>query len=282
MPLKDPVVATCPECDRSNLLICKACGYCAKCADHTHCNTVSIHEEIDHNEFILVESGTFMMGEDNDPDCPSHQVTLSTFYIGKFQVTQKEWLRVMGNNPSKYKGDNLPVDSVSWYDVLEYCNKRSLDEDLTPCYLIDGNETICNWLADGYRLPTEAEWEFAARGGNQSQHFEFAGSNILGEVAWYAANSREKTHAVGTKKPNELGIYDMSGNVWEWCWDWWSNTYVTSPQFDPKGISTGTYRVHRGGGWSGNEARCKITRRFDSGPDGSLDRIGFRLVKIKH
>jgi formylglycine-generating enzyme len=177
-------------------------------------------------EMVFVEGGTFQMGSNvGDLDeKPVHQVTVSDFYIGKYEVTQKEWVEIMGSNPSHFKGDNLPVEKVSWFDAIEYCNKRSVQEGLNPVYSINGNTSpsdwtngkiVANWDADGYRLPTEAEWEYSARGGNKSRGFTYSGSNTIGEVAWYRDNSGRKTNSVGQKKPNELGIYDMTGNVWE-------------------------------------------------------------------
>jgi len=201
---------------------------------------------------VYVEGGSFQMGSNDggSDEKPVHQVTVSSFYIGKYEVTQKEWQEVMGSNPSNWKGDNLPVEQVSWYDAVDYCNKRSRKEGLTPCYSGSGSNITCNWSANGYRLPTEAEWEYAARGGNKSKGYKYSGSNDVGAVAWYDGNSGNKTHEVGTKAANELGIHDMSGNVWEWCWDWYnSGYYAKSPGSDPKGPGSGSSRVLRGGSW---------------------------------
>ena len=164
---------------------------------------------------IFVEGGTFQMGSNNgdSDEKPVHRVTVSDFYIGKYEVTQKEWYEVMGNNPSRFKGRNLPVEEVSWYDAVEFCNKKSKAEGLTPCYTGSRKNTKCNFSANGYRLPTEAEWAYAARGGIKSKGYKYSGSNTIGDVAWYISNSGSKTHTVGTKKANELGIYDMTGNV---------------------------------------------------------------------
>jgi len=178
--------------------------------------------------FVFVEGGTFQMGS-NDGDSdekPVHSVTVSSFYVGKFEVTQKEYQNVMGKNPSYFKGENNPVENVTWYDAVKYCNKRSEKEGRTPSYNINGNNVTCDFSANGYRLPTEAEWEYAARGGNKSQNYKYSGSNKIGDVAWYDSNSGLRTHPVGQKAPNELGIYDMTGNVWEWCWDWYDGNYL--------------------------------------------------------
>ena len=187
----------------------------------------------------LVEGGTFQMGTDdpyNSDDCPAHSVTLSTFYMGETEVTQALWKAVMGNNPSYFKGDNLPVENVNWNDCQEFVRKLN--------QLTNKN----------FRLPTEAEWEYAARGGKKSQGYKYAGSNSLGSVAWYEDHSGDKTHPVKGKSPNELGIYDMSGNVYEWCSDWYDyNYYKKSPSNNPQGPSKGSgsdpRHVTRGGGF---------------------------------
>jgi len=235
-------------------------------------------------EWIYVQGGTFEMGS-NDSESysnehPVHTVTVSSFYISKYEVTQKEWKEIMGNNPSYFKGDNLPVEEVSWYDAVKYCNARSKKEGLTPCYTINGNNVTCDFTANGYRLPTEAEWEYAARGGNKSKGYKYSGSDNPDDVAWYYDNSRGHTHPVGTKQPNELGIYDMSGNVWEWCWDWYDkNYYSTSPQQNPRGPSTGTYRALRGGSWDCFAGGVRSAVRSGSYPDGGFANFGFRLSR---
>jgi formylglycine-generating enzyme required for sulfatase activity len=199
----------------------------------------------------------------------------------------------MESNPSYFKGDNLPVERVSWYDAVEYCNRRSEKEGLTPAYMIDKNrsdpdnkseadtikwEVRWNRAANGYRLPTEAEWEYAAKGGNKDQTvFEYSGSNSPDAVAWYGDNSGGKTHPVGTKQPNSLGLYDMSGNVYEWCGDWYGS-YASGSQTDPGGPSSGTYRVIRGGGWYGSASGCAVAYRSNYYPFGRNNFFGFRVV----
>ena len=178
---------------------------------------------------------------------------MSSFSIGKYEVTQKLWKAVMGTNPSYFKGDNLPVENVGWYQVREFIRKLNAK------------------TGKHYRLPTEAEWEFAARGGNRSRGYKYAGSNDIGTVAWYGSNSGDKTHPVGTKAPNELGIYDMSGTVWEWTSDIWCTDY-NSPR-------TGSSRVNRGGSWFDNAWFCRVSNRSFDTPDYCGSILGFRLAQ---
>ena len=211
---------------------------------------------------IFVKGGTFQMGSNDGADIekPVHSVTVSDFYIGKYEVTQKEWKDIMGSNPSKWKGDNYPVERVSWNDVQKFIKKLNTKTGLN------------------YRLPTEAEWEFAARGGNKSNGYKYSGSNSIGDVAWYDSNSNSKTHSVGGKQPNELGIYDMSGNVWEWCNDRKEN-YSSSSQTNPKGASSGSDRVLRGGSWGSLARLCRVAYRYSHYPGDSYSIIGFRLLR---
>jgi len=230
---------------------------------------------------VFVEGGSFQMGSNDESDeKPVHQVTVSSFWIGKYEVTQAEWKEVMGSNPSNWKGDQLPVESVSWYDAVDYCNKRSIKEGLTPCYSGSGAGITCNWNANGYRLPTEAEWEYAARGGKHSKGYKYSGSNDIGSVAWYDGNSGSKTYRVGTKAANELGLHDMSGNVWEWCWDWYdSGYYAKSPGSDPRGAGSGSYRGLRGGSWYYYGDSCRVADRGYNGPDRRDNYGGLRLAR---
>ncbi|MCL2301992.1 MAG: formylglycine-generating enzyme family protein, partial [Lentimicrobiaceae bacterium] len=217
-------------------------------------------------ELIRVEGGTFTMGctEEQGGDCrdreyPQHLVTLNSFYIAKYSVTQKQWKAVMGNNPSNVQGDELPVVVVSWEDAQLFITKLNA---LT---------------GKNYRLPTEAEWEYAARGGNQTKRYKYSGSNDVDEVAWYAGNSLDKIQPVGTKKPNELEIYDMSGNVSDWCNDWYGD-YTDAPQINPTGPVRGTHRVIRGGGKSFSASGCRVTYRGLEPPHEHYASVGFRLV----
>ena len=213
-------------------------------------------------DMVFVQGGTFQMGS-NDSEAdekPMHLVTLSDFYIGKTEVTQKQWFDVMGNNPSSFSGcDNCPVESVSWNDVQVFIQKLN-------------QKTKKN-----YRLPTEAEWEYAAKGGNKSKVFIYSGSNNIEDVAWYHQNSGYKTHLVGQKQSNELGLYDMSGNVWEWCSD--LNGYYSSDlQINPVGPSQFSTRVNRGGSWHYREQLCRNSFRSCDHPDSRSNNLGFRLV----
>ncbi len=236
------------------------------------------------NNFILVEGGSFQMGSNDgySDEKPMHQVTVSSFWIGKYEVTQKEWQEVMGSNPSNWKASDLPVENVSWYDAVDYCNKRSIQEGLQPCYSGSGTSITCNWSANGYRLPTEAEWEFAARGGTQSKGYKYSGSNDIGSVAWYNGNSGSKTHSVGRKAANELGIHDMSGNVWEWCWDWYGS-YSSATQTDPTGPASGSIRLLRSGSWHYIDVICRVAVRSSFSPDSwfSDGFDGLRLARAK-
>lgn len=213
---------------------------------------------------VAVEGGTFTMGAtseqggDADEDEKPHEVTLSDYYIGQTEVTQALWKAVMGSNPSSHKGDNLPVENVSWYDCRVFI------------------QVLNQLTGKQFRLPTEAEWEYAARGGRKSQGYKYAGGNNIDSVAWCDGNSGNETHPVGTKQANELGIYDMSGNVWEWCSDWYGG-YQSSSQSDPQGPSSGSDRVGRGGGCYSDAWNCRVSIRNNSAPVGRSFNLGLRL-----
>jgi len=217
-------------------------------------------------KMIAVEGGTFTMGATSeqgsdamDEEKPAHSVTLSSYSIGETEVTQALWLAVMGNNPSYYSGSNRPVEQVSWNDCQDF---------ITRLNAITG---------ENFRLPTEAEWEFAARGGNKSQGYKYAGSNTIDNVAWYWDNSSERTHDVATKQANELGLYDMSGNVWEWCYDWYGD-YSSSAQMNPTGPASGDFRMGRGGSWHTGAVGCRTSLRDYDTPSSRYSRLGFRLA----
>lgn len=209
-----------------------------------------------------VQGGTFQMGATSEQgsdayssESPVHSVTLSSFYMGETEVTQALWKAVMGTNPSYYKGDNLPVECVSWDDCQTFIRKLNA---LT---------------GKNFRLPTEAEWEYAARGGKKSKGYKYAGSNTIDDVAWYTENA-SGTKQVKTKSPNELGLYDMSGNVWEWCQDC---HYDSGSQANPQGASSGSHRVLRGGSWCSFSRHCRVSFRRYNDPDYRNDDRGFRL-----
>jgi formylglycine-generating enzyme required for sulfatase activity len=221
---------------------------------------------------------------------PQHQVTVSGFYLGKYEVTQTEYEAVMGTNPSNFKGPNLPVEQVSWFDAVEYCNRRSQREGLSPAYSISGtgnSRTVSlNRNANGYRLPTEAEWEYACRAGTTTPFS--TGSNITTSQANYDGNYpyngnakgtfRQTTWNVGSGAANAWGLYDMHGNVWEWCWDWYGS-YAGGVQTDPVGASSGTHRVYHGGGWNYHGLNLRSANRYGIAPGGRYNSIGFRLVR---
>jgi formylglycine-generating enzyme required for sulfatase activity len=227
----------------------------------------AVFEKTDDLTMVSVEGGTFTMGctPEQGVDCdsderPAHSVTVSDFYIGKFEVTQRLWTRIMDNNPSGFKGDDLPVENVSWNDIQEFIKK--LNEQ----------------TGKKYRLPTEAEWEYAARGGNKSNGYKYSGSSNIDDVAWYSGNGSNKTNEVGTKSPNELGVYDMTGNVLEWVNDWGDGMYTTEAKTNPQGPSSGSERMVRGGSWRYNANKCRITCRLSGNSDLRINFLGFRLA----
>jgi len=277
-------------------LLCLLFGSCSLGTD-----IETIRERLRSSAMVYVPGGSFQMGNGSDGSYgPVHTVTLSGFYMGKYQVTQALYRAVMGSNPSSFSSNPAsgevqgmhPVEQVSWYDAIEFCNALSLKEGLSPYYSIDKVNKDPNnsnsydnmkWTvtrnsaATGYRLPTEAQWEYAAKGGNGTPgNYTYSGSNNIDEVAWYG--STYGTHEVGKNAPNGLGIYDMSGNVWEWCWDWYGG-YTSGAQTDPVGPSAGAYRVIRGGSWNTDAVLTRSVNRYYYYPNNRYYNIGFRLVR---
>ena len=226
-----------------------------------------------HFKMVRVEGGTFTMGATSEQginayenELPAHHVTLSSYYIGQTEVTQELWIAVMGSDPSVFSGGNYginhqrPVEHVSWTDCQEFITKLN------------------QMTGKHFRLPTEAEWEYAARGGKQSQGYKYAGSNNLSDVAWFTYNNSGRTQQVATKQPNELGLYDMSGNVFEWCQDWWGS-YSSAAQTNPTGPASGSYRVSRGGSFCDDFRSCRVSYRYSYfSPDFRNGDLGLRLA----
>ena len=262
-------------------------------------------------QMVKIPAGTFTMGQ---TVIEEHSVTLSGFYMGKYQVTQEQYQAVMGTNPSSFDGSTgeepadgetqgkRPVEMVSWYDALVFCNKLSIKEGLSPAYSISGSTDPATWGSvptssnktwnavvivagsTGYRLPTEAQWEYACRAGTTTAYN--TGDTISDDTGWYGSNSGDKTHEVGKKPANAWGLYDMHGNVWEWCWDWYG-TYPSTSQTDPMGASSGEYRMVRGGGWNIIAEYLRSAIRYYYDPyvryyyyenSGGIH-LGFRLVR---
>ncbi len=243
--------------------------------------------------FVSIHDGSFRMGDiqnygQNSQEKPVHDVTISSFEMSIYEITQGQYQMVMGSNPSKnYKvGENYPVEMVSWYDAVKFCNKLSDAAGLERCH--NESSWSCDFSKNGFRLPTEAEWEYACRAGTETKFY--TGNNLssdartstdLDVAGWYDGNSGNKTHSVGGKEPNSFGLYDMHGNVWEWCNDWYGdNYYSSSPSINPTGPSFyGLYRVIRGGGWGSYAGYCRSAYRDRNGPAYTSYRMGFRVVR---
>jgi formylglycine-generating enzyme required for sulfatase activity len=252
---------------------------------------------------VEIAGGTFTAG--------TSSVIINSFKIDNYEVTYDLWTEVRnwglsngytdlpaGGNGYNPVGSKNPVTEINWYDIVKWCNARSEKDGLSPVYYTNGtqdtvyrtgqiniNIDAVKWTANGYRLPTECEWEFAARGGTQNHGYTYSGSNTIDDVAWYYSSNSNSTHSVGQKSANELGIYDMSGNVWEWCWDWYGSTYPSGGTTDPKGPSTTqTYRLLRGGSFYTGESNCRVASRnyADYGygnPNNRGSTYGFRCVQ---
>ncbi len=244
-------------------------------------------------DMVLIPAGTFRMGNiTNHPDGwaeekPVHEVTITRpFLIGPTEVTQEQYEAVMGSNPSNFKGADLPVERVSWYEAVEFCNELSRQEGRDLCYSGGGTSILCDFTANGYRLPTEAEWEYACRAGTET---DFHTGNMtspwgfdpaLDRAGWFNQNSGLTTHPVGGREPNAFGLYDTHGNVWEWCWDWYGDGYyAASPADDPRGPASGTSRVRRGGSYNYFARYFRSAARLDGSPGGRSNTRGFRFVR---
>jgi len=249
------------------------------------------------HDLIYIPGGTYFRGTQYvnrfDNERPRHKVTLAPLLIGKTEVKQKLWQDVMGTNPSVRTDANQPVTNVSWYEAIEFCNLLSQRDGLNPCYTInqsfpDANNVSdfdslrfsvsCDWTANGYRLPTEAEWEYAAKSGDSFNTLLYAGSDKIKDVAWYADNSADRVQLCAQKKPNAFGLYDMSGNVFEWCWDYWG-AYGKEALDNPTGAKSGAYRIIRGGSWQSDATQCVTTYRGGSAAQEKSKDIGFRIVR---
>lgn len=257
-------------------------------------------------DMVSVEGGSFLMGSKNNEDneTPVHEVTVSDFYMLNTEVSQGLYRQVMGTNVSHFKGDERPVEEVSWYDAIVFCNKLSEITGLTPVYTLDGSSDTSTWGsipridaaddekarwnsiawnsdANGYRLPTEAEWEYAAKGGVYAAFDTiYSGSNVITDVAWNADDPSGETHEVASKAPNTLGLFDMSGNVWEWVWDWYGNYHVADSE-NPKGAAaeiTGR-KMRRGGSINSDAVFCRNANRASSVPELRGVDLGFRIVR---
>ena len=246
-------------------------------------------------DMVFVEGGSFKIGcdgEDSYEDAkPSRLIEVDSFYMSKYEISYEIydlfWDKWYNHDDSGFGKGKHPAINVSWYDTIAFCNWLSIKEGLTPCYFINGSEVVWRESANGYRLPTEAEWEYAARGGKFRENYIYSGSNQLDYVGWYGGesmsyngNSDLRPQKVGLKPPNSLEIYDMTGNVYEWCWDWYDKeAYKTLSQNNPKGPISGKDKVIRGGCWGNHANYLRVFDRFTSHPSTRSSRIGFRVVR---
>ncbi len=235
-------------------------------------------------EMVLIKGGTFVMGDEKgEVDEVPHTVYVDSFYMDRYLVTQQEFEKVMGTNPSRWKGSKNPVEQIRWSDAVKYCNSRSQLEGLQPCYNLETWK--CDFNANGYRLPTEAEWEYACRAGIENRYFFGDDTKKLKNFAWSKENSGGRPRPVGQKLPNPWGLYDICGNVWQWCNDFYKvDYYQESPEKNPKGPEAGDTKVLRGGCWDSTADQCRSSYRYNENPGYSdvcfgYDIYGFRCVR---
>ena len=290
---------SCRECGATVSAVDKFCAQCGKPIARTQASPAAVQTqgEVSRAEngkmpkMILIPGGQFTFGNAS----VNAQVTLTPFYLSETLVTQKQYSFAIGKNPSKLLGENHPVEMVNWCEAIIYCNTLSVLNKLTPCYSIgtatdlSGFEAAspvwkrisCNFAASGYRLPTEAEWEYAARGGKNIMPFRYAGNQDINQVAWYGENSNITSHDVGTKDANALGLFDMCGNVAEWCWDYYTQELPYGSQTNPHGPSIGNMHVKRGGSWLDDAEQCTVFYRSGSTPSGKSSSLGFRVCRTE-
>lgn len=283
----------------SYLLICAATALIAACSDNPEHSSqggetpdTPVDPPVELGDYLLVNGSTFTMGSPEEErwrenDETEHQVTVGNFYIAKYEVSQADYQALMGNNPSSFTGDNLPVEGVSWYDAIRYCNALSSQEGLEPAYSINGTEVTWNRAANGYRLPTEAEWEYACRAGTTTP-FSTGGNITVDQANWYSSYPyiegegggayRRQTVPVNEFEPNPWGIYNMHGNVSEWCWDYYGE-YGAQAQDNPTGAQSGRNRVMRGGGWYDYAKHVRSAYRSAMPADYTDYKIGFRVAR---
>ena len=242
--------------------------------------TVKITASSIKNEMLLISGSSFQMGSDfeKNNEKPIHKVTVDSFYMSKYPVTNKEYKEYKPAHKSHWYGADYPVDTVNWYDAINYCNWLSDKEGYPRCYIINGNNTTLYSKRSGYRIPTEAEWEYACRAGTITEYYW--GDDMDEDYCWYKENSAGHTHQAGQKKPNNWGLYDMSGNVWEWCWDWYDeNYYSKSPDYNPMGADKGSKHILRGGSWNNIAKICRSAERGAWPTHSGNNHISFRLVR---
>jgi formylglycine-generating enzyme len=294
-------IVVCPICGsdtrKEDTFKCEGCGrgnICVKHRDKKSLLCLSCMEmrkraedlkkriERSSKKFLFIKGGSFMMGSANyfNSEKPVHKVTLTDFYMMKYLVTQRDYEEIAGKTPSNFKGDpNRPVENLNWFDAIRFCNLWSERDELEPVYEIDGNLVSIDFNRNGYRLPTEAEWEYACRAGTASDYFWGDSDKEAGKYCWFDGNSEDVTHTVGIKPPNPWGLFDMAGSVWEWCNDWYVEDYYSrSEDNDPCGVEFGEYRVLRGGSWFNGQSRLRSSCRLKRLPNLTDDVTGFRCV----